>query len=121
MFQKSILVIGAFAAIGASFMTVPARAEGFDIFKVFGLHEPEAVGGMRSAPVGASVRHVGAPGWQRGRNGWVVGPPGTRVAVADLGFPYAGPNRHTVCGWQDRFDRRERYVGSQRICWTEAR
>ncbi len=102
-------------------MSVPARAEGFDLFAAVGLRDPEAAGGMRTLPAGASVRYVGAPAWQRGRNGWVPGRPGTRVAVADLGFAYAGPNRHTVCGWQDRFDRRERYIGSQRICWTEAR
>ncbi|MCE1237103.1 MAG: hypothetical protein LWW93_12205 [Hyphomicrobiales bacterium] len=121
MFQKSILVIGAFAAIGASFLTTPARADGGGLFAAMGLFEREAAGGMRSLPAGASVRYVGAPAWQRGRNGWVQGYPGTRVAVSDLGYPYAGPNRHTACGWQDRYDRHERYIGSQRICWVEAR
>lgn len=129
MFQKSILVIGAMAAIGAAVISGPARADGIGIFAgvgvglgfgVFG-DGREAPGDMRTLPAGASVRYVGRPGWQRGRNGWVPGRPGTRVAVSELGLPYAGPGRHTVCGWQDRYDRHERYAGSQRICWVEAR
>lgn len=126
MVQKSILVLGAFAAIAATTISVPARAEGFGLFAGVGVGIGLGFGGddhatMRSIPVGRSVRYVGSPGWQRGRNHWVPGYPGTRVAVRDLGFPYPGPGRHTVCGWQDRFDRHERYIGSQRLCWVEAR
>lgn len=124
MVQKSILVLGAFAAIAAATISAPARAEGFGLFAGIGVGLGFGDGdrpAMRSLPAGASVRYVGSPGWQRGRNHWVAGYPGTRVAVRDLGFPYAGPNRHTVCGWQDRYDRHERYIGSQRICWVEAR
>jgi len=124
MVQKSILVLGAFAAIAAATISAPARAEGFGLFAGIGVGLGFGDGdrpAMRSLPAGASVRYVGSPGRQRGRDHWVAGYPGTRVAVRDLGFPYAGPNRHTVCGWQDRYDRHERYIGSQRICWVEAR
>jgi hypothetical protein len=126
MIEKSILMIGAIAAIGATMLTAPARAEGIGHFAGIGVGLGLDVGGsdretVRSVPAGATVRWVGAPGWQRGRNGRVYGWPGTRVAVRDLGFPDPGPNRHTVCGWQDRYDRHERWIGSRRICWVEAR
>lgn len=133
MLEKSILMIGTLAAIGAAAISGPARAEGIGLFAgvgagvgvglgfgVFG-DDREAPGDMRRLPAGASVRYVGQPGWQRGMHGWVPGYPGSRVSVSDLGLPYAGPGRHTVCGWQDRYDRHERYAGSQRICWVEAR
>ncbi len=127
MFQKSILMIGAMAAIGAAVISGPARAEGIGLFAGIGVgfgifsDGREAPGDLRVLPAGASVRYVGQPGWQRGVNGRVPGYPGSRVAVSDLGLPYAGPTRHTVCGWQDRWDRHERYIGSQRVCWVEAR
>ena len=120
MFQKSILVLGAIAAIGATMMSAPAKADGTGIFAVFGLGTSDTPQ-MRSLPAGEAVRHVGAPGWQRGRGVRVPGWPGTRVAVADLGLPQVGPTRHTVCARQDGYDRHERYIGSRPICWTEAR
>ena len=120
MFQKSILVLGAIAAIGATVMSAPARAEATGIFAALGLDTSDDAR-MRSLPAGASVRHVGAPGWQRGRTVRVPGRPGTRVAVAELGAPHVGPTRHTVCSRQDGYDRHERYIGSRPICWIETR
>lgn len=122
MFQKSILLIGAMATLGAALIGSPARAEGFGIFAgvgvAFGFGDGSST--MRSLPAGSSVRFVGVPGRQRPVQVYVPGRPGTRVATADL-FPDAGPGRRTVCAWQDRWDRHERYAGSQRLCWVEAR
>ncbi len=128
MFQKSILAIGAIATLGALAMTVPAKAEGVGLFAGvgidFGVGRGEGFAwpwSRPSVPAGRSLRHVGVPGYHKPVEVWVPGRPGTRVPVAALGFPYEGPDRKTVCGWQDRFDRHERYIGSQRICWVEAR
>jgi len=52
----------------------------------------------------------GSPGYQRPR----------RIHAGSV-VPLAGPGRHVVCDWQDRYDRLERYAGSRRICWVEAR
>lgn len=60
--------------------------------------------------VDGPTRWYGVPGYQR-----------PRVLYAGDGVPVAGPGRHVVCDWQDRYDRLERYIGSRRICWVEAR
>lgn len=59
---------------------------------------------------GAPVHWYGVPGYQR-----------AEVLPARVYMPGAGPGRHVVCGWQERYDRHEHYVGSRRICWVEAR
>ncbi len=58
---------------------------------------------------GAPVHWYGVPGYQR-----------SEVLPARVLMPGAGPGRHVVCGWQERYDRHEHYVGSRRICWVEA-
>lgn len=121
MFQKSILIIGTFATLGAALLTSSARAEGFGLFAgvgvALGFDAPSTR--IDSLPAGARVRWVGVPGWQSARTVRVPGWPGTRVAVSDLG--QVGPDRHVVCAREDRFDRRERYRGSRPVCWVEAR
>lgn len=130
MFQKSILVIGAIATFGAVAMTIPAKADGFGVFASagvrfdFGLGRGEGFAwpwSRETVPAGRSVRYVGVPGYRKPVEVWAPGRPGTRVPVAALGFPHEGPGRKTVCGWQERYDRHETYVGSQRVCWVEAR
>lgn len=83
----------------------PASAEPVGAFLAAGV-----VGGVLGAALAsrhdegryladAPVHYYGAPGYQRAS---------------------VGPGRHTVCAWQERYDRHERYIGSRRICWVEA-
>ncbi len=119
MFQKSILAMGAMAAIGAAILTTPAKAG------IFGLFDGSSGSGFVTGPapsrVGGHVvadpyaaRWLGAPGWQRPQRA-VVSP----WARADDAM--VGPGRHVVCALEPRYDRRERYVGSRQVCWSEAR
>lgn len=130
MYRKSILAIGAIAIIGTLATAAPVRAEGIGLFASAGIGVGVGVGHddgfawpwlRETRPAGTSLRYVGVPGYQRPVDVWVPGRPGRRVPVAALGLPYEGPDRKTVCGWQERYDRHEHYIGSQRICWIEAR
>lgn len=117
MFDKSILSLGFAAAVVATLVAQPARAAPVGAVVAAGFVGAVYGAGLASAATREEPRRVlpgdwdyGSPGWQRPRrvDAW------TPVA-------WAGPGRHRVCAWQDRYDRHERYVGSRRICWTEAR
>ncbi len=104
--MKSAVVATLVGASVASY-SKPASAEPVAAFVAAGV-----VGGVLGAGLAsnhrdddrrlesASTRFYGVPGYQR-------------AAV--------GPGRHTVCAWQERYDRYEQYIGSRRICWVEAR
>ncbi len=119
MFHKSILAMGAIAAIAAAVLTTPARAG------IFGLFEGTSGSGFVTGPaptrVGGHVvddtygaRWLGAPGWQRPQRAAI-----SPWARAD--GTMVGPGRHVVCALEPRYDRHERYVGSRQVCWSEAR
>lgn len=102
MFQKQILLIGGIVTAGI-LMTSQARAGIFD-----------GVGAFFDRDA-AAHRIVGPTMWY-GTPGYAKPIP---IERAYIGAP--GPGRHVVCADQARYDRREAYVGSHRICWVEAR
>jgi len=117
MFDKSIVSLGVAAALAATLMSLPAKAE-----PVAGLFAAGFVGAVIGAGIASSARRdegrivegypvwdYGVPTYQRPRPVMAYSP----VAVA-------GPGRHRVCAWQERYDRHENYIGSRRICWIEA-
>ena len=123
MFDRSIVTLGLAAALAAFALNTPAKAE-----PVAGLFAAGFVGAVFGAGI-ASARHrdivlhdgyaawdYGVPGYQRPRPAYVPASP-TGYALVEA----PGPGRHRVCARQDRFDRREHYIGSRRICWIEAR
>ena len=124
MLDKTIVSIGLAAALAAAGLSTPARAE-----PVAGLFAAGFVGAVWGAGI-VSMHHrrdvrylesapewdYGVPGYQRPRPAYVPHAPAGYLLVEA-----PGPGRHRVCGWQDRYDRHERYVGSRRICWIEAR
>lgn len=124
MLDKTIVSIGLAAALAAAALTTPAKAE-----PVAGLFAAGFVGavfgaGIASAHHRRDVRYLestaewdyGVPGYQRPRPAYV---PVSASGYALVEAP--GPGRHRVCRWQDRYDARQHYVGSRRICWIEAR
>lgn len=100
-------VVAAFVGASSLGLSTPVSAEPVSAFVAAGV-----VGGVLGAglasnhrdderrPEAASARFYGVPGYQRSS---------------------VGPGRHTVCAWQERYDRYEQYIGSRRICWVEAR
>lgn len=129
MVQKLIAAIGAAATVAALSMGTPAKAEpvtgavlaaGF----VGGVFGAGLMASSRDEPrilADAPVHWWGVPGYEKRRvlrPVLVEGRHGPRTAYA---LPVVGPGRHTVCGWQERYDRHERYIGSRQICWVEAR
>jgi hypothetical protein len=117
MFDKTIVSIGLAAAVAAALAT-PAKAE-----PVAGIFAAGFVGAVIGAGIASTARRDETR-WVEGYPVWDYGVPayqrprpvmyGTPVAVA-------GPGRHRVCAWQERYDRHEHYIGSRRICWIEAR
>lgn len=122
MLDKTIVSIGLAAALAAALAT-PAKAE-----PVAGLFAAGFVGAVWGAGIASAQRRdiryydgyaawdYGVPGYQRPRPAVV---PISASGYALVEAP--GPGRHRVCAWQDRFDAREHYIGSRRICWIEAR
>ena len=114
MIDRMILMLGVVATIGAGFMSVPAKAE--------------PVGAVVAAGVVGGVFGAGLVSLSRDRDRipdgtptlW-YGSPGRQRPVIMTSADHPGPGRKPVCDWQDRYDRRERYIGSRRICWIEAR
>lgn len=105
MFDRTILVVGLAVAV-ATAAIVPAKAE--------------PVGGILAAGVVGAIFGAGIASTMRSDDADVtyVGPNAPRLGRY---APYTpGPGRHVVCARQDRYDRYERYVGSQRVCWVEA-
>ncbi|WP_333823528.1 hypothetical protein [Pinisolibacter sp.] len=124
MLDKTIVSIGLAAALAATAMSLPAKAE-----PVTGIFAAGFVGAVFGAGL-ASTNHRRDIRYYDGYAAWDYGVPGyqrPRPAVAPISASgYAlveapGPGRHRVCARQDRFDRREHYIGSRRICWIEAR
>ena len=116
MFQKSILVMGTAAAIAAAMMSAPAKAGWFweENRGVVTGPAPTPVRGQHVAARDAEPRWMGSPAWQKP----------VRASRADTwgsGWASVGPDRHTICALQPRYDRKERYVGSREVCWVEAR
>ena len=118
MFNTSILSLGLAAALVATAMPVPAKANPVGAVIAAGAIGVVVGAGLASATQRGEDRFVepypvwdyGVPGYQRPRPVGVY----DRIAAP-------GPGRHRVCAWQDRYDRHERYIGSRRICWVEAR
>lgn len=117
MFDKSILTQGAAAALIAAVAAGPAKATPVGAVVAAGFVGTVLGAGIASAAHRDEVRYVeGHPVWDYGVPAYQRPRPvvyGTPVAVA-------GPGRHRVCAWQERYDRHERYIGSRRICWVEA-
>lgn len=107
MFDKSIFALGLAVAVVTAVVSVPAKADtGFGVGVFAGV----------SLGFGASRIAEGYPVWDYG----VPGHQRPRAVTAWTPIAAAGPGRHRVCGWQNRYDRHENYVGSRRICWVEA-
>lgn len=118
MVNKSVLSLGLTVALVVGAMALPARATPVGAVIAAGAVGVVVGAGLASAMGRDETRFVepypvwdyGVPGHQRPRPVGVY----DRVAAP-------GPGRHRVCAWQDRYDRHERYIGSRRICWVEAR
>jgi hypothetical protein len=124
MFDKSILSLGLATALVTAVVTTPAKAE-----PVAGLFAAGFVGAIFGAGIASTHERHGLR-YSDGYGAWDYGVPGYQrprpavVPVSPTGYALVeapGPGRHRVCAWQDRFDRREHYIGSRRICWIEAR
>ncbi len=123
MFDKTIVSIGLAAAVATALAT-PAKAE-----PVTGIFAAGFVGAVVGAGIASSSRRDGIR-YYDGYAAWDYGVPGyqrprpAHMPLSPTGYALAeapGPGRHRVCAWQERYDRREHYVGSRRICWIEAR
>lgn len=117
MFDRTILSLGLSVALVTGLVATPAKSAPVGAVVAAGTVGVILGAGIASLGRRDEPRYVlggewdyGAPGWQRPR------PVGWR------GFDVLpGPGRHRVCAWQERYDSRERYMGSRRICWVEAR
>lgn len=118
MLDKSIVSLGLAAALVAVLMSQPAKAAPVGAVVAAGVAGVVVGAGLAAAAGRDDGRFVeGYPVWDYGTPGWQR----PRAAYGTMAVAAAGPGRHRVCGWQDRYDRHERYVGSRRICWVEAR
>ena len=118
MFDRSIVTLGIAAALAAFALNTPAKAE-----PVAGLFAAGAVGAVVGMGIAAAQRDRDVR-YLESEVDWDYGVPGyrrPRPVTAWTPVAYAGPGRHRVCAWQERYDRYEHNVGSRRICWTEAR
>jgi hypothetical protein len=125
MLDKTIVSIGLAAALAATAMSLPAKAE-----PVTGIFAAGFVGAVIGAGIASSTSRRDGIRYYDGVAAWDYGVPGYQrprpavVPVSASGYALVeapGPGRHRVCAWQDRFDAREHYIGSRRICWIEAR
>ena len=111
--DKSIFAFGLAVALTTAVAGGPARAE--------------VVGGVFAGVTlgfGFGAIHSGGARYVEGYPVWDYGVPGyqrPRPVTAWTPVAAAGPGRHRVCAWQERYDRHENYVGSRRVCWIEAR
>lgn len=122
MFDKSILTLGTAAALIAAVVAGPAKAAPVGAVVAAGVIGTVLGVGIASAAHRDDTRFVeGYPVWDYGVPTYQRPRPVVHYAPAGYApVAVAGPGRHRVCAWQERYDRHERYIGSRRICWVEA-